>query len=391
MRLSNIFIATAISAALTIANTQSTDGTTTSPCSTMCTAMYEPVCGSNGLTYSNACQLQSAACSTKSTITIAHQGECTAEEQPCPQFCPMIYAPVCGTDANTYSNACLLSLQACNLKSGVTVAYQGECTTASECDTMCTQNYEPVCGTDGLTYSNACQLGVLACQTKNQVTVAYQGECKAATDDGCPQMCTMEYAPVCGSDFNTYANPCLLNAQACRSKSSITIAHQGECTTEETCPSICPMYYLAICGSNGETFGNECMMREKACRTKTTITVAYQGECKLACNDRCTKIYQPVCGSNLVTYGNECLLDSASCHAQESGFSAITKVNDGECASDTLTENDIATGSKNGLTIGLGVGFGFLAIIAIIAGVTFYKRRQATITEENATLIHQQS
>ncbi len=97
------------------------------PC--YCPAVYKPVCGSNGVTYSNACE---ARCNG---ITVYTPGACGGGDlngsiggyndcigRPLKNvYCLDVYQPVCGCDGNTYSNGCYASV------AGIKSYTQGAC------------------------------------------------------------------------------------------------------------------------------------------------------------------------------------------------------------------------------------------------------------------------
>ncbi|XP_017782597.1 PREDICTED: serine protease inhibitor dipetalogastin-like [Nicrophorus vespilloides] len=104
------------------------------PC--VCTFDYRPVCGSDGRTYGNLCGLKCEQ-RTDSTLTLAYHGECKAvvekrSEELC--FCTDDLRPVCGTDAVTYDNQCLLGC-ARRTDASIYVLYEG----------VCKKNQEPIC------------------------------------------------------------------------------------------------------------------------------------------------------------------------------------------------------------------------------------------------------
>ena len=108
-----------------------------------CTQQYNPVCGCNGMTYSNACTAHSSG------VAVAHTGKCQSgcqnnSECNSGEYCDFGQTSQCGANSN------------------------GTCRTIPQ---ACTQQYDPVCGCDGTDYSNSCMAH------SNGVSVAYKGQC----------------------------------------------------------------------------------------------------------------------------------------------------------------------------------------------------------------------
>ncbi|KAJ3095030.1 hypothetical protein HDU97_007340 [Phlyctochytrium planicorne] len=157
----------------------------------------------------------------------------------CDEDCAQIFDPVCGTDGVTYSNACELSVHNCKTQSHVQVASHEECAIApvprlesSFCNGIrCSMEVKPVCGSNGETFRNECFFSIAHCKN-NGLTKTADVACDAvapAAPSACDAIkCTMQFSPVCGSDGQTFQNECFLTIAACKNASIVKVA-DAEC------------------------------------------------------------------------------------------------------------------------------------------------------------------
>ncbi|ELU01806.1 hypothetical protein CAPTEDRAFT_176237 [Capitella teleta] len=301
-------------------------------CDLACTFDFNPICGNDGVTYGNMCQLTTQACLKRKPISIAHRGACeeiAVEAEECNLACTFDFNPICGNDGVTYGNMCGLTSQACLQRKPISIAHRGACeevaVEAEECNLACTFDFNPICGNDGVTYGNMCGLTSQACLQRKPISIAHRGACEevAVEAEECNLACTFDFNPICGNDGVTYGNMCGLTSQACLQRKPISIAHRGACeevaVEAEECNLACTFDFNPICGNDGVTYGNMCGLTSQACLQRKPISIAHRGACEEVaveveeCNLACTFDFNPICGNDGVTYGNMCQLTSQAC------------------------------------------------------------------------------
>ncbi|XP_036738492.2 agrin isoform X2 [Manis pentadactyla] len=256
-------------------------------CQRACSGPYDPVCGSDGLTYSSMCELEATACALGREIQVARRG-------PCDRCGQCRFGALC--EAET-----------------------GRCVCPSEC----VASAQPVCGSDGRTYASECELHVHACTRQISLHVTSAGHCQTCGDTVCafgavclagqcvcPRCERPPPGPVCGSDGVTYGSACELREAACRRQAQIEEARAGPCEQAE-------------CGSGGSGSGEDSECEQELCQHRGGVWDEDSEDGPCVCGFGCQGVLRsPVCGSDGVTYGSECELKKARCESQPELYTA---------------------------------------------------------------------
>ena len=366
-------------------------------CTSNCTEYefnFGPVCGVDEVTYESFCLLKCSddiygnGCETIDDCDdLAFVGECNPELAWCGGGCPVVFNPECGTNGVSYWNNC------CRDLAGAEYACAGECLdptacpdAADICSPVCGMNdenqqvsymnaqvrdclggiplYDAACcggislGNDWVCTDNGGTLeafqneGIMQCidaalQVLYYIPVDAYGDWLLAVceDCGCDLSQTDETTWLCGSDFNTYQDQCALNCfvdPPLLSAVPLCDSGCGFMTDECPCPpgiggaavatptSPADTGARGVCGDDGNTYGSAC---DATYNGVTVIVDAWCPDCEDVCQG---EPYAPLCcklpGQDTgATYPNACVIENCSPYETAACNTGECCLDDGDC------------------------------------------------------------
>ncbi|KAL4831732.1 hypothetical protein H8958_015365 [Nasalis larvatus] len=316
------------------------------------------------------------------------RASCVCKKGPCPS----VVAPVCGSDASTYSNECELQRAQCSqqrrirlLSFGSTCARSADGLTAScLCPATCRGAPEgTVCGSDGADYPGECQLLRRACARQENVFKKFDGPCdpcQGALPDpsrSCrvnprtrrpemllrPESCPARRAPVCGDDGVTYENDCVMGRSGATRGLLLQKVRSGQCQSRDQCPEPCRFNavclsrrgrprcscdrvtcdgaYRPVCAQDGRTYDSDCWRQQAECQQQRAIPSKHQGPCGQAPSP---------CLGVQCAFGATCAVKNgqAVCECRQ----ACSSLHDPVCGSDSITYGSTCELEATACTLG---------------------------------------